>query len=61
MHNFLRALFLSVLLTAICLCQSKDDYIVDHQQTIQNKRPRILQNNRMIMKANHNHSHPNLR
>ena len=37
MHIILRALILAVLLTAICLCQSKDDYIVYHQKTIQNE------------------------
>jgi len=35
MHNILRTLIPAVFLLAICICQSKDDYIIDHQQTIQ--------------------------
>ena len=37
MYNILRTFILIVLLPTICLCQSKDDYIVDHQKTIQNE------------------------
>ena len=37
MHNILRTLIPAVFLLAICLCQSKDDYIIDHQKTIQNE------------------------
>ena len=37
MHNLLRALKLSFLLSAICLSQSKDDYLVDHQKQVLNE------------------------
>ena len=37
MHSILRALILAVLLQAICICQYKDDYIVDPQKAIQNE------------------------
>jgi len=37
MYSILRTLILTLLLSAIILCQSKDDYVVDYQKTIQNE------------------------
>ena len=37
MYSILRSFILALFLTAICLCQSKDDYIVDYQNTIQSE------------------------
>ena len=34
MHSLLRALILSFLLSAICLSQSKDDYLVEYQKKV---------------------------
>lgn len=37
MHNILRTFIPAIFLLAICLCQSKDDYIINHQKIIQNE------------------------
>ncbi len=37
MHIILRTFIPAIFLLAICLCQSKDDYIIDYQKTIQNE------------------------
>ncbi|SVC65053.1 uncharacterized protein METZ01_LOCUS317907, partial [marine metagenome] len=36
MHSILRVLILTIFLLAISLCQSKDDYVADNQNIIQN-------------------------
>ena len=35
MHGLLRTLILAIFLLSLCLCQSKDNYILDHQKIIQ--------------------------